>query len=97
MRKIGLSQTQTSAVSEHANKIGVIFCSGMIIERGAYRQQVMLLDVLKQQTTLSVIAKPGINKRECQEFSYLSKIPAPPQGFLSGHTNTEKKLLLLKK
>ena len=48
IQKIGLSQTQTSAVSEHANKIGVIFCSGMIIERGAYRQQVMLLDVLKQ-------------------------------------------------
>ena len=48
MQKIGLSQTQTSAVPEHANKIGVIFCSGMIIERGAYRQQVMLLDVLKQ-------------------------------------------------
>ena len=44
-----------------------------------------------------MIAKPGINKRECQEFSYLSKIPAPPQGFLSGHTNTEKKIVAFKK
>ena len=29
MRVIRLSQTQTSAVSEHANKIGIIVCSGM--------------------------------------------------------------------
>ena len=29
MRVIRLSQTQTSAVSEHANKIGIIACSGM--------------------------------------------------------------------
>ena len=97
MQKIGLSQTQTSAVSEHANKSGVIFCSGMIIERGAYRQQVMLLDVLSAINNIVCDCKAWHKqKRVPGVFIPFKNSCSPSRLFIRPHKH-RKKIVAFKK